>query len=181
MAGETTRIPATVLAEVCYWLNTHGEPELEAAFLDAVADDMFRLVDLRRDDVARMAELRWRSSAIKPPGVGWRLRRRPVVVLERIGPAETRKSGKVAVVGADLGPVFDRQRSELYVGGEVARGALGVQQVEGDVEVSWSGQQEPGPWASQPLPDEIGGVADRERVGQDAGVGGDAEEAEQGR
>lgn len=56
MTGETVLVPSTVLAEVCYWLK-HGGPEVEAAFLDAVADDTFRLVDLRRDDVARMAEL----------------------------------------------------------------------------------------------------------------------------
>lgn len=31
-------LPATVLAEARYWLNEHGGPEVEAAFLDAVAD-----------------------------------------------------------------------------------------------------------------------------------------------
>jgi predicted nucleic acid-binding protein len=57
MAGEEIVLPATFLAEVCYWLNEHGGPEVEAAFLDAVADGTFTLVDLTRDDVERMAEL----------------------------------------------------------------------------------------------------------------------------
>ena len=57
MAGETVVIPATVLAEICFWLNKHGGPEVEAAFLDAVVDGTFTLVDLTSDDVARMAEL----------------------------------------------------------------------------------------------------------------------------
>jgi predicted nucleic acid-binding protein len=35
MAGEQIVLPATVLAEVCYWLNAHGGPEVEAAFLDS--------------------------------------------------------------------------------------------------------------------------------------------------
>ena len=43
MAGEVIVIPATVLAEVCYWLNKHGGPMVEAAFLDAVADGTFQL------------------------------------------------------------------------------------------------------------------------------------------
>lgn len=46
-----------MLAETCYWLNAHGGPEVEAAFLDAVADGTLQLVDLRAEDVQRMAEL----------------------------------------------------------------------------------------------------------------------------
>lgn len=42
-----------MLAEVCYWLNEHGGPKVEAAFLDGV----FTLVDLTSADVVRMAEL----------------------------------------------------------------------------------------------------------------------------
>ncbi|MFZ5852674.1 MAG: type II toxin-antitoxin system VapC family toxin [Actinomycetota bacterium] len=57
MAGETLVLPPTVLAETCYWLNAHGGAEVEAAFLDAVADGTFQLVDLTTDDVERMAEL----------------------------------------------------------------------------------------------------------------------------
>lgn len=57
MAGETLVLPATVLAETCYWLNAHGGPEVEAAFLDAVADGTFQLVDLTTEDVERMAGL----------------------------------------------------------------------------------------------------------------------------
>lgn len=57
MAGETVLVPPTVLAEVCYWLNKHGGPDVEAAFLDAVADGTFALVDLTSIDIGRMAEL----------------------------------------------------------------------------------------------------------------------------
>ena len=57
MAGETLLLPPTVLAEVCYWLNEHGGPDLEPAFLDPVVDGTFQLVDLTSEDVERMAEL----------------------------------------------------------------------------------------------------------------------------
>ena len=57
MAGETLLLPPTVLAEVCYWLNEHGGPDLEAAFLDSVVDGTFQLVELTPEDVERMAEL----------------------------------------------------------------------------------------------------------------------------
>jgi predicted nucleic acid-binding protein len=57
MAGETLLLPPTVLTEVCYWLNEHGGPDLEAAFLDSVVDGTFQLVDLTAEDVERMAEL----------------------------------------------------------------------------------------------------------------------------
>lgn len=46
MAGETLVLPPTVLAETCYWLDAHGGAEVEAAFLEAVADGTFQLVDL---------------------------------------------------------------------------------------------------------------------------------------
>lgn len=52
MAEETVLVPSTVVAEVCYWLNKHGGPDVEAAFLDAVADGTFTFVDLTNDDVA---------------------------------------------------------------------------------------------------------------------------------
>lgn len=57
MTGEEIVIPATVLAEVCYWLHKHGGPVVEAAFLDAVADGVFALADVTTEDVERMAEL----------------------------------------------------------------------------------------------------------------------------
>lgn len=57
MPGETLLLPPTVLAEVCYWLNEHGGPDVEAAFLDSVVDGTFQLVDLTAEDVERMAEL----------------------------------------------------------------------------------------------------------------------------
>jgi uncharacterized protein len=57
LTNEEIAPPATVVAEVCYWLNEHGGPEVEAAFLDSVVDGTFMLVDLTTDDVERMAEL----------------------------------------------------------------------------------------------------------------------------
>lgn len=57
MSGEILVLPPTVLAETCYWLSAHGGAEVEAAFLDAVADGTFQLVDLTTDDVERMADL----------------------------------------------------------------------------------------------------------------------------
>ena len=57
MAGETLLLPSTVLAETCYWLNQHGGPDVEAAFLDAVVGGTFNLVDLTSEDVDRMAAL----------------------------------------------------------------------------------------------------------------------------
>lgn len=45
-----------MLAEVSYWLNEHGGPEVEAAFLDSVADGTFTLVDLTSADVVAVAE-----------------------------------------------------------------------------------------------------------------------------
>jgi predicted nucleic acid-binding protein len=57
MAAEQIVLPAMVLAEVCYWLDEHGGPEVEAAFLDAVAHGTFTLIELTNEDVERMAEL----------------------------------------------------------------------------------------------------------------------------
>lgn len=57
MTGEEIALPPTVLAEVCYWLNEHGGPDVEAAFLDAVAEGTFTLVELTTADVERMADL----------------------------------------------------------------------------------------------------------------------------
>lgn len=57
LTNEDILLPATVLAEVCYWLNRHGGPEVEAAFLDSVADGTFELVDLTTKDIERTAEL----------------------------------------------------------------------------------------------------------------------------
>ncbi|WP_219418556.1 type II toxin-antitoxin system VapC family toxin [Pseudonocardia nigra] len=50
-------MPAPVLTEVCYLLETRRGPELEADFLSDVADGVIELVDLTRVDVARMVEL----------------------------------------------------------------------------------------------------------------------------
>ena len=46
-----------MLAETCYWLEKHGGPEVEAAFLEGVASGTFALVELTSADLTRMAEL----------------------------------------------------------------------------------------------------------------------------
>ena len=50
-------VPAPVVTEVCYMLESRRGPELEAAFLDDLAEGVLELVALERADVARMAEL----------------------------------------------------------------------------------------------------------------------------
>lgn len=84
MSGETLALPPTVLAETCYWLNAHGGAEVEAAFLDAVADGTFRLVDLTSDDVGRMAELVRQFAAFPLGGTDASV----VAVAERLGVRE---------------------------------------------------------------------------------------------
>lgn len=85
MTGEEVVLPATVLAEVCYWLNQHGGPSVEAAFLDSVADGTCTLVDLTREDVARMAELVRQFSSFPLGGTDASV----VAVAERLGSRET--------------------------------------------------------------------------------------------
>jgi len=84
MAGEMIVLPATVLAEVCYWLNKHGGPAVEAAFLDAVADGTFQLVDLTAKDVERMAELVRQFSSFPLGGTDASV----VAIAERLGVRE---------------------------------------------------------------------------------------------
>lgn len=48
-------VPTTVIVEVCWLLEER--PEVEAAFLDAVAADEFEHVTITAGDIARMAEL----------------------------------------------------------------------------------------------------------------------------
>lgn len=84
MAAEQIVLPATVLAEVCYWLNEHGGPEVEAAFLDAVADGTFTLVELTNEDVERMAELVRTFSSFPLGGTDASV----VAVAERLGVQE---------------------------------------------------------------------------------------------
>jgi uncharacterized protein len=84
MAGETLVLPATVLAETCYWLNAHGGAEVEAAFLDAVADGTLQLVDLTTEDVERMAELVRQFSSFPLGGTDASV----VAVAERLGVRE---------------------------------------------------------------------------------------------
>ncbi|HEV8176857.1 MAG TPA: PIN domain-containing protein [Gemmatimonadales bacterium] len=50
-------VPAPVLTEVCYLLESRCGPELEAEFLADAADGVIELIDLTRADLARMAEL----------------------------------------------------------------------------------------------------------------------------
>ena len=84
MVKEAIVLPATVMAEVCYWLNHHGGPEVEAAFLDSVADGTFTLVELTNDDVARMAELVRQFSSFPLGGTDASV----VAVAERLGARE---------------------------------------------------------------------------------------------
>jgi predicted nucleic acid-binding protein len=84
MAGEEIVLPATVLAEVCYWLNAHGGPEVEAAFLDSVAAGTFQLVELTTDDVERMAGLVRQFSSFPLGGTDASV----VAVAERLGVRE---------------------------------------------------------------------------------------------
>lgn len=84
MAREEIVLPATVLAEVCYWLDAHGGPRVEAAFLDAVVDGTFTLVDLTTADVERMAVL-VRGYASFPLGA---TDASVVAVAERLGVSE---------------------------------------------------------------------------------------------
>ena len=83
LTNEEIVLPA-VLAEVCYWLNEHGGPEVDAAFLDSVADGTFTLVDLTTEDVERMAELVRRFSSFPLGGTDASI----VVVAERLGARE---------------------------------------------------------------------------------------------
>jgi len=84
MAGEEIVLPSTVLAEVCYWLNAHGGPEVEAAFLDSVAEGTFQLVELTTDDVERMAGLVRQFSSFPLGGTDASV----VAVAERLGVRE---------------------------------------------------------------------------------------------
>lgn len=84
LTNDEIVLPATVLAEVCYWLNEHGGPDVEAAFLDSVADGTFTLVDLTTEDVERMAELVRQFSSFPLGGTDASV----VAVAERLGARE---------------------------------------------------------------------------------------------
>jgi predicted nucleic acid-binding protein len=84
MAGETLLLPSTVLAETCYWLNEHGGPDVEAAFLDAVVGGTFNLVDLTNQDIERMAELVRQFSSFPLGGTDASV----VAIAERLGARE---------------------------------------------------------------------------------------------
>lgn len=57
-AAEPLLVPASVLTEVCYMLGRDpGGAELEALFLEDLADDVFRLVNLTEPDLRRTAAL----------------------------------------------------------------------------------------------------------------------------
>lgn len=84
MAGERILLSPMVLAETCYWLNEHGGPEVEAAFLDSVVDGTFTVVDLTEADVARMVELVRRFASFPLGGTDASV----VAVAERFGVRE---------------------------------------------------------------------------------------------
>jgi predicted nucleic acid-binding protein len=50
-------VPAPVLTEVCYLLETRRGPELEADFLADLAEGVMELVGLTRADLIRMVDL----------------------------------------------------------------------------------------------------------------------------
>lgn len=50
-------MPAPVVTEVCWLLESRSGSEAEAAFLEALHDGELTIVDLERDDLQRMAEL----------------------------------------------------------------------------------------------------------------------------
>ncbi len=57
LAGRRLLVPQTVVAEVGYMLAEWVSTEVEAKFLDALADGDFEIVNLTTADFARMAEL----------------------------------------------------------------------------------------------------------------------------
>lgn len=57
LAGRRLLVPQTVVAEVGYMLGTWVSNEVEAEFLDAMANNDFETVDLLPEDFQRMAEL----------------------------------------------------------------------------------------------------------------------------
>ena len=50
-------VPATVIAETAYLLQTKGSPNAEVRFLEDLAAGDFRLAELTRPDLTRIAEL----------------------------------------------------------------------------------------------------------------------------
>ncbi|WP_165485515.1 PIN domain-containing protein [Protofrankia symbiont of Coriaria ruscifolia] len=50
-------VPAPVLTDVCWLLERERGAQAEAAFLDALAADELRLVELQKGDLRRMADL----------------------------------------------------------------------------------------------------------------------------
>lgn len=55
--GRQRLVPATVIAETAYLLQTKGSPDAEVRFLEDLAAGDFRLAELTRPDLARIAEL----------------------------------------------------------------------------------------------------------------------------
>jgi uncharacterized protein len=57
LAGRAMVLPAPVVAEVGYLLQSRGSARAESAFLRSLADGDFRTIELTVEDYARMAEL----------------------------------------------------------------------------------------------------------------------------
>jgi predicted nucleic acid-binding protein len=57
LAQRQLLVPATVVAEVGYMIESLGDPSREALFLRAVAEGEFQSVELATPDYERMAEL----------------------------------------------------------------------------------------------------------------------------
>jgi uncharacterized protein len=50
-------VPAPVLTEVCWFLESRVDPSAEARFLQSIVDYVLELMPLTREDLARMVEL----------------------------------------------------------------------------------------------------------------------------
>lgn len=58
LARQQIHVPGTVLAEAGYLIESKVSPEAEAAFLEGLAtNDDVEIVEVTKDDLARMAEL----------------------------------------------------------------------------------------------------------------------------
>lgn len=67
LARRRLLVPQTVVAEVGYLLEDRAGSEVEAEFLDAVANGDFELVDLAPEDFERMAD----AITGRSPGLGY--------------------------------------------------------------------------------------------------------------
>nr|WP_322779875.1 PIN domain-containing protein [Frankia sp. Cas4] len=98
-------VPAPVLTEVCWLLERERGSQAEAAFLDALAADELRLVELQKSDLRRMADLVRRYDNLPLGAVDASV----VAVAERLGTAQvaTLDRRHFTVVRPKHVPAFD--------------------------------------------------------------------------